>query len=48
MAMCNLVTNIKVKPSTVYIMIPFTLFSIKMPMWLFKKLVTLEVEMVRK
>ena len=48
MAMCNLVTNVKVKPSAVYVMIPFALFSIKMPMWLFKKIVTCEIETVRK
>ena len=48
MAMCNLVMNIKVKPFAPYVMYPFALFNIKMPMWLFKKLITCEVETVRK
>lgn len=48
MAMCNLVMNIKVKPFAAYVILPFALFSIKMPMWLFKKLITCEVETVSK
>ncbi len=48
MAMCNLVMNIKVKPFAAYVMLPFALFSIKMPMWLFKKIVTCQVGTVRK
>jgi len=48
MAMCNLVMNIKVKPFAAYVMFPFVLFHVSVPMWLFKKPVTCEVETVRK
>ena len=48
MAMCNLVMNIKVKPFAAYVMLPFVLLRVNVPMWLFKKLITCEVETVCK
>jgi len=48
MAMCNLVMNIKVNPFAAYVVFPFVLLHVSVPMWLFKKLITCEVETVRK
>ena len=48
MAMCNLVINIKVKPFAAYVMLPFVLLRVNVPTWLFKRLITCEVEAVRK
>jgi len=40
--------NIKVKPLAAYVMFPFVLLHVSVPMWSFKKLVTCKVETVRK